>query len=384
MRFLQRGFIVLFMAMLTLPLIFVDLSSENRVSVQENRMLAGFPKLTDLKHHQKTFIMDFDAWFKDSIGFREKFLALYNVIGKNRWLNSINRWLNGISYTDGQYVYLVGEQGHHYFASVNGLLIQKFQGKQFISDNDLSKMADKLEAVKVFLDSKGIPLIVMLCTDKESIYPEYYPKSIIRGKEPIQLDMITNYLKEHTTVDVFNIRQALLAEKNNYLLYSVSSGDLTHYNEIGGFFAYHELMKHINIYFPNITPFEIDDIEININTPNYSIVSLKAEKTYKELAPSFFDNIDLKRPFTWENIIFENTKPNLPVIMFFRDSYANEQLFGKYIAQQFGRTILLHYINLEHFEEYIDKYKPDIVVFESAERDLKSFTSMINRIPELP
>jgi len=377
MRFLHRIFIVIFMIMLTFPLIFVDLSSENRVSIQENRMLAEFPKLTDLKHHQGQFIRDFDAWFKDSTGFREQFLALYNVIGKNRWLN-------GINYTDGQYVYLVGEHGHHYFAYVNGYLIPKFQGRQFISDENLSKMADKLEAVKAFLDSKGIPLIVMFCTDKESIYPEYYPKSIIRGKEPIQLDVITNYLKEHTTVDVFNIKQALLAEKNNYLLYPVSSGDLTHYNEIGAFFAYRELMKHINIYFPKIIPFEIDDIEININTPTQSIVSLKTEKTYKELAPSFFDDIDLKRPFTWENIIFENTKPDLPVIMFFRDSYAAEQFLGKYIAQQFGRTILIHFLNLEHFEEYIDKYKPDIIVIESAERELESFANYVIRIPELP
>jgi len=362
--------------MLVLPLVFVDLSSENRVSVQENRMLAKFPNLGDLKRHRGQFIRDFDAWFKDSTGFREQFLALYNVIGKNRWLN-------GISYSDGQYVYLVGEHGHHFFAHIDGYLISKFQGKKFIPDEKLSRMADKLEIVKTYLDSKGIPLIVMFCTDKESIYPEYYPRSIIRGQEPIQLDVITNYIKEHTSVDVFNIRQALMTEKNNYMFYPVSSGDLGHYNEIGAFFAYRELMKHINIYFPKIIPFEIDDIEINyINSP--PVVSMKVEKTYKELDSSFFDDVELLRPFKWENVIFENTKPDLPVILFFRDSFALEHFFGKYIAQQFGRAILIHYINMKYFEEFIDKYKPDIVVFESAESSLEIFTNYVNLIPELP
>jgi alginate O-acetyltransferase complex protein AlgJ len=375
LRFFDRCFVFIFLLMMTLPLVFIDLSSGDRVSVRENRMLAEFPKWTDLKHHQVKFIRGFEDWFQDSTGFREQFLALYNVIGKNRRLN-------GVSYRNGQYVYLFGEQGHSFFAYTDGFLISKFQGKQFIPDENLSNMAGKLESVKTYLDRKGIPFIVMFCADKESIYPEYYPKSIIWGQEPIQLDVITNYIKEHTSVDVFNIRQALMAQKDNYLLYPVSSGDLSHYTEIGAFFAYRELMKHINVYFPEITPFEIDDIEIsNNNTP--LTVSMKAEKTYKELDLSFFDNIDLIRPFTWENIIFENTKPDLPVILFFRDSFANEHFFGKYIAQQFGRTILIHYFNIEHFEEIIDKYNPDIVVFESAEGTLNIFTDCVNRIPKL-
>jgi hypothetical protein len=375
LRFLNGCFVIIFLLMLVLPLVFVDLSS-NRLSVQENRMLAEHPKLTDLKHHQGEFIRDFDKWFKDSTGFREQFLALYNVIGKNKWLS-------GIRYTDGQHVYLVGEQGHHYFAYVNGRLIPKFQGRQFLSDEELSGMADKLQMVKTYLDSKNIPLIVMFCTDKESVYPEYYPKSIKRGPEPIQLDVITNYLKEHTNVDIFNIRETLTAEKDNYLMYSVSSADLTHYNQIGAFFAYRELMKHINVYFPQIIPYESDDIEIIYDEKEMPNITLKSGFTYQKLDASFFDDVDVLRPFTSENRAYKNLNSNLPVILFLCDSYAGEIYIGKYFAQHFGKAIFIHYIKSANIQDYINRFKPDIVIFESAERELDGFANRVIEIPEI-
>jgi len=118
MRIFNGVFIVIFMAMLTLPLVFVDFAWD-RVSVQENRMLASRPPLSSIKNNPGTFVLDFDAWFKDSTGFREQLVTLYNVMGKNSWLNGIYR------YMDGQYVYVIGEQRHHFFGHLDGKLISR-------------------------------------------------------------------------------------------------------------------------------------------------------------------------------------------------------------------------------------------------------------------
>ncbi|MDR1803289.1 MAG: hypothetical protein LBQ94_06735 [Treponema sp.] len=374
------------MAMLTIPLVFVDLASD-RVSVQENRMLAQSPPLADIRNHPATFIRGFDAWLKDSTGFRGQLLALYDALSRNRRLN-------GVWYTDGQYIYLIGEEGHVYFAGEGGILIRKFQGKQFLTNDQLTNMAVKLDEVNTYLDNKGIPLIVMFCTDKETIYPEFYPKSIKRGEEPIQLDIITRYLLEHVGVDLFNIKQALLVEKNNYLLYplvdirSFDSGDFAHYNEIGAFFAYRELMRHINVYFPEIIPYELSDIDISYDRIGIPDVSIRAGTSYIKLDPSFFDDVNVLRPYTWENVAYENEEFDLPVILLLRDSYAytgpdRTRFLANYLPQHFGRAILIHYINIEHFEKYIEKYKPDIVVFESAERELQRFANCVEGIPKL-
>jgi hypothetical protein len=370
------------MLMLFIPLVLVDLSPD-RISVQENRGLANLPNLTDLKSHPGFFISQFDTWFKDSTGFREQMLNLYNVIDKTKSLGV------QIRYVDGQLSYLIGENGHHYFAGTYEVsLISKYQGKQFLSDEQLQTMAVKLEEVKSYLDHKNIPLVVMFCTDKESIYPEYYPKSVKPGPEPIQLEIITSYLQEHTSVNIFNIRQALLEEKDNYLLYAISGNlaALSHYNGIGAFFAYRELILHIVSYFPYITPLGLSDVDISYDEKGVHNVSLK-EKTYKKLEPSFFDNTSfIDDPFLGLgfNAAYENLVPDLPVILLLRTSYSNEEYAGKFIAQTFGRTIMTHFSNLEHIEEYIALFKPDIVVFESTEYQLERFANSVARIPELP
>jgi len=380
MRVLNRCFVVLFMAMITLPLVFVDLSS-NRTSVQENRMLAEFPQLIDLKKHPEIFVRQFDNWFNDSAGFREQLLALYNVMGINK--------KSGIRYGSGEVINLVGEHGHHFFVGKDEFLIRRFQGEPILSDEQLANMANKLEEIKDYLDRKGIPFIIMFCTFKEAIYPEFYPKSIKRGPEPIPLDIMTNYIKDHTSVDVFNIRQALLAEKNNYMLYSVSFGDLLHYNEIAAFFAYRELMKHINKYFPDIVPYELNDIEIDYDREEIPVVSLKTKAAYKRLDPSFFDDVELTRPFTCENTVYENMDKDLPVILIFRDSFfgyysrtEEKKFISQYISSHFGKTILIQYMNMKNIEEYVAKYKPDIIVFESVEPAV--FGKFAAEIPELP
>jgi len=380
MRALNCAFIAVFMAMLMLPLVFVDLASD-RISVQENRMLANPPTLTDMKSRPDIFIRSFDDWFKDSTGFRERLIMFYNIMNNNPWYI-------GICYTDGQSFYLNGEEGHVYTSS--NLMLSKFRGRQVFSDDQLANMAVKLEEVKTYLDRKGIPMLVMFCADKESIYPEFYPKSIKRGPEPIQLDIITEYLQQNTSIDVFNIRQALLAERNNYLLYPRlddrvhAPRDWLHYNEIGAFFAYHELMRHINVYFPEIIPYELDDVDINYDWNGTPGVSLKARPVHRQLDSSFFDNVNIDRPFTLHNEAYENENSDLPVILFMRDSYTYQYFFGAYFPSHFGKAIFIHYENIEHFEEYIDIFKPDIVVFESAERMLYYFADCIAKIPVLP
>ena len=378
MRICNGIFIALFMAMLTLPLLFVDLS-QARVSTEENRMLAGIPRLADLARHPEIFIRDFDAWFKDSTGFRAQLMELYNLVDRNKWLN-------GVWYKEGYLIFLIGKQGHHY--SMHPGEIEKYQGKPFLSGEQLANLAAKLEDVKIYLDERDIPFTLMICADKESIYPEFFPDSIRRGPEPIQLDVITSYLQDHTTVDVFNIRQALLAEKNNYMLYPVvdnwssSPKDIGHYNEIGAFFAYRELMRHINIHFPAIIPFEFQDIDIGYDQNGEAVVSLKTEKTYFKFPDSFFSQ-DYFESSTWGQEAYGNLKSGLPEILLLRDSYAHEWYLGKYIARHFDRTIMVHLYNMRHFGQFVEMYKPDIVVFQTAERELRFFADSVAEIPPL-
>jgi glycosyltransferase involved in cell wall biosynthesis len=370
-RLLNILFIISFLAIIVFPLIFIDLKSDRKSSL-ENRMLANRPDFSDIIKKPETFRKQFDAWFKDSTGFRRYLIKINNIIDKNIWLN-------GVRYKDGQVIYLVGEHGHHYFADIDNFWITKYQGKLEIPDDQLINISSKIENVKTYLQNKGIPLILMFCTEKETIYPEFYPKSIIKGPEPTQLETITNYLQENTSVDIFNIKEALFAEKYNYLLYPVAKGDLAHYTEIGGFFAYRELIKHITPHFPNIIPYTLDDITINLDNKENPKVSLNTDITYKKLDSTFFDDVPLLRPFSWENHAYENTLQNQSVILVLCDSFSMEQYIGKYLAQHFGKAIFIHNSNIQHLDKYIERYEPDIVLFES----LLYLPSVFLPIPDL-
>ncbi|MDR0642709.1 MAG: hypothetical protein LBG07_09650 [Treponema sp.] len=344
--------------MLLIPLFSTDLRS-GVISKWENRMLADRLPLSVIKKHPRHYIRIFERWFNDHVGFRETLINLYRKINGPQW--SFHYQEGGLSYT-------VGKEGHHFFSGTNHALIAKFQGRAIFSDEQLRAFAQKLSAIKNYLDKEGIPLIVMFCTTKETIYPEYYPETILRGPEPVQLDIITDYLKENTSVDVFSIRQALMAQKDRYLLYpKAPPGDLAHYNEIAAFFAYRELMKHINVHFPEIIPYTTDDIIIECDENGTADVTLKEEITYKKSNDSPFNDLEL--PNSDFNEVFENSAANPLTILLLRDSYAGigATYFSRYIAQHFNETIMTHFLNTNNLKQYIDTFHPDIVVFESCE-----------------
>lgn len=269
LKVINTAFVFLFMAMLLTPMAFVNLSRDGVFSRQENRKLAARPEINakNMFGNPVNFIKQLDVWFTDNIGFRKQFIKLYKKINM---LDILGRYLDGPS------LVLFGQQGHHFHTHYNQTL-PIFQGKRWLTDETSHKLSMSLNEIKKYLDKRGIIFIVLLCVDKESIYGEYYPKGVIRGSEPNSLDVLTQYLNEHTSVDLFNIREALLAEKENYLLFP-KTGDiyeLCHYNKTGSFFAYRELMKHINAYFPDLKPYSIDDVNIIYRKNGSSSVSLK-------------------------------------------------------------------------------------------------------------
>jgi len=364
--------------MLLVPLAFVDWKG-GKISERENRYFGTRPPIQSALKDPALFIRRFDEWLADNIGFRQRFIDYYNLAKKME---------NNVQSRHGQYVMLKGERGHRYFAHTDGWMIGKFQGKPFLTDEQLQGLASGLNKTKEFLDERGIPLVVIFCSDKESIYPEFYPKSIARGKEPDHLDRITDYLKTHTTVDVFNIKEALMSKKSEYLLYNKNTGDLSHYNEIGAFFSYQDLMKHINAYFPDIKAFTLDDIDIWYREdsvyPDNPQTRLKKELTFKRVNDSFFDGLKLTPDD--QGMAYENNDTTLPTILIMRDSYMGWDNFFlmKYIPEHFGKTILFHFTSMNNFEKYINHFKPDIVVFEAVERELQRFADSVEVNSRLP
>jgi len=345
------------MSALILPLAFVNWSG-GAVSKRENRVLAARPAISSAFKAPRDFIKQFDAWFADNVGFRKKIIRLY---GK---LNNISQGY----YLDGAYIVLIGKRGHHFHVA-DGDTLRVYQGEHWLDETQAYELSSRLQEIKRCLDGRNIPFIVMVCADKESIYPEYYPDFVIRGPGPASLDVVVEYLNEHTEVDLFCIKERLLQAKEDYLVFPKTGNiyELRHYNETGAFLAYQELMKHIGAYFPKLAPFSIDDVNIEYQDNGSSSVSLRREVTYQRIEPRFFDDA----------LEFENMDSGLPTLLLLCDSYAD--WFPNYLPQHFGRMIMHPWSGIEHFEEYLDLYKPDVIVFEVAERAITAFANAMTK-----
>jgi len=154
---------------------------------------------------------------------------------------------------------------------------------------------------------------------------------------------------------------------------------LLHYNEIGAFFAYQELMKHITVYMPEMKPFTLDDVVITYadrgSYPNIPDVQLKKALAYKRLAADIYDGLPS------EGLAFENEDASLPTILLMGDSYAGYGSYiSRYIPEHFGRTVMAHWSYMEFLDQYIERFQPDMVLFVTAEWTLASFADSASRL----
>lgn len=350
-------FVAIFFLLLLIPLFLTDFQGGSR-GRRENRVLAKRPDISLVYRHPKDFIRDVELWISENIGFRDFMLSLYIEINK--------LILDGY-YLDGTGLVLVGEEGHTFHTGGKKELLSVYQGKPWLSDTEMQQLMVKFNELQSFFDRKGIRFIIMLCADKESIYPEYYPKFVVRGSEPSSLDRVNQYIRRNAALNFFCIKERLLAEKDEYLLYP-KTGDiyaLLHYNETAGFFAYQELIKRIAAYFPSLLPLSIGDVSIAYRDDGLSDVVLRQRKLFKWTKARFFEDA----------IEYENEDVELPSLLLLRDSYAG--YFTDFLPQHFSRTIMHHWSTIGRIEEYVDSYKPDVVVFEVAEREIPAFADAI-------
>jgi hypothetical protein len=341
----------------------------------ENRMLKEFPTFADhpeLDAGEKliNYAWDFEAYVKDRVAFRAQFVG----IGKQ-----IRDFVKPVVYREGQLVYLNGRENHKYYAGMNGWLIEKFQGKPLLTAEQLQKLSAGLNNIADYLGERNIPLIIIICPDKDSVYPEYYPEIFKQAVAPIPLDIVTDYLNSNVNASVYSSKDELIANKEQFRTYNKSEGDLSHYNSVGGFIEYQELIRHLKEYFLEMEVLSFDDVDISYNENGDQIAEIKDTSRIRQLEATFFENIPAEiRPVFRTGIEingFENDDSSLPTALFMADSYY--LTYGIFVAANFHLSVGIHYDYIEHFTEYLDLFQPDVVIIQVAERAIPDFADII-------
>ncbi|NLC93960.1 MAG: hypothetical protein GX677_11035 [Treponema sp.] len=213
-------------------------------------------------------------------------------------------------------------------------------------------------------------MLASVCPNKHSVYSENYPFS--RPKGITRADQISQIFSDINVPFVYS-RDYLVSKKaeNKYPLYYETD---THWNSLGAFYSFEEILPKIQNQFPNIALPKIDyEMNVNYSETAGDILPMlgvkKAKSTQISLSPKNADNSDYFEYIKNEGRNGVKTlgkNKNLPKVIVFRDSFTSALV--QYLSPLFSEAEYNWRQFREADKEYILQNKPDIIIFEAVER----------------
>ena len=313
-----------------------------QVENTEKRAIARFEWSSIINYH------DFRDYFNYNFGFRDLLI---------RWNSVIKHKLFSVPAVP---QVILGRNGWLYYYSEkanDGISMNDYMGLALYTNDELSEIRRNVEEQRDWLKDRGIAYMIVVCPNKQSIYPEYLPDAIKEMHGKTRLDQAMEYLTEHSDFQMIDVRDKLLEAKLEYDVYYKTD---THWNSYGGFIAYKEIVKHLSTYFSGIAPAEISRYKI-IREPNNGegdLALMLAINGYVED----------------ENIKLESRDPQLlpkrrvPCAIIYHDSFA--VALAPHFVQSFERVVVRpHKRRLGCIDpKLIEEERPDVVILELVER----------------
>lgn len=151
----------------------------------------------------------------------------------------------GVSPTDRV---LVGKSNWLFLGNF-GSNLDYIRKKKLFSENELKAWKKLLEKRSNWLEKRGIYYVFVITPNKSSIYPEYLPNNINVNNKYSRLDQLIDYLRENSHVNIIDLRPTLIEAKSKYKTYYETD---THWNQIGGYLGYYEIVSHLKKEFSSI------------------------------------------------------------------------------------------------------------------------------------
>lgn len=332
------------------------------VALTENRELASPPKLpTDLTSLH-TFPQKLNDYLQDSFPLRAqaiqginfaRFLAGYSavakvVVGKDSWLFYDN--------------------GSHMSQGIGTIRLHP---------SELSDWMLGLQQRLSYAKSQGFSFYVLPAPQQESIYPEKLPTWLERQVQPTtEMDQIVDAAMERGFDQVVDVRRSLIASKPTKKPYGPYD---IHWNGNGAYIAYYALMKRISRDFPDLAPLPEssfphsppatqDGLARMLGIANF----VKDNEIYYATAPLHDPNrttyLSDRRDWGAPQILDLDSASERTLLLI-RDSFSSELV--PLLKPHFRRMIVVHADDGAFRKDLIERYHPDIVIFESIANALR-------------
>jgi hypothetical protein len=358
--------IAAFLVLLWMPTLDIFFNLDHSRQPGENRLPASFPKwqAAGLAGAQK-YIVGLDDYFSDHFGFRKQLI---------RWFQN---WKIGLFHDRSVYKVLVGP--NHWLFLGEQMMVEHYLGTIKFTPQQLQTWQRVLEKRRDWLAAQGVKYLFVLAPDKQDIYPEELPawlRNAAPAKRETKLDQFLKFMKEHSTVEVLDLRPPLLAAKKIAPTYLQND---THWNRFGGFVACQEVVKTLMKQFPDVPPLRLEDFTwtnapatggdlarmLGSDAPEGNFFSFNPKPSVNTLnvreATNYYSAGDLRK----RSVISENPAPLLETAVVFHDSFG--VAWQPFLGYSIKRIIFMS-DNREFNTRVILENRPRIVVNEILER----------------
>lgn len=343
------------------------------VELRENRKLAEKPELPQNSEALVAFPKSFSDYMDDNFGFRNELLRTYH------------RLLLGIGTSPSDSV-LLGKSGWLFYT--NQKLTDQNRGAMPLSDPWLLRYKEGFLNQRKWLAKRNINHLLLPTPDNNTLYPEFMP-DWVKWVGPSRYQQTLDYLSAHGEPYV-NILPALKAAKaRNERIYLQTD---THWSCLGGFRAYEVLMNEVDaMNLPGVDRLSESDVRF---TPLPSTPGGDMSRNLLLLDDIVREGLDIECEITNLPDItatrlsdgFVARKPLLQRqqqqrwsyrrgdgevrtrVLLFRDYYSHVLI--PYLAATFDELIVAPRPRMVFDRSEVQKYKPDLVIFQFVERAL--------------
>lgn len=366
-------FVVLFIAMITVPFLMLDTTDEIN-SELENRAMTRWPGI----HFDKLHTEWYGHYVEDRVGFRDEAIK-------------INADLNYRLFGDfSEELHMFGKDGY-IFPADDGY-VQNYQ-RINIDETLMENLITYASRTDVYAKENGCLFVLMICPNKSSVYGDYMPETIyVDETKESTLDLAKRRLTEEGVTCVIP-HEEFRVQKEEEQIYNVKY-DCAHWNDLGALYGLMLADEIICETYEDIPVMqrgdfaliweEVESLEfyttdepIYDKLPKLQLMQNPAVETdgpYRADVPmqpghaiAYYYN---------ENAMSDRT------ILVLHDSFMDYK--ENWYTYRYREVYYGSRVNYTNMKAYIDLIQPDVIIFEVAERafadDLHAYTELGNVI----
>ncbi|MBK5278483.1 MAG: hypothetical protein JJE09_06435, partial [Bacteroidia bacterium] len=245
----------------------------------------------------------------------------------------------------------------------------------YIFPEQLEGIHQKLDKLTEALDARNITLIVVIVPNKVTIYPDKVSEKLQKVNEQSRLDAFLDLMKQTNSTRMIDLRPSLRQARQDqaYQLYYKTD---THWNSLGAYIAYREIMNIASRAHPALQPYDLDkfvlretDRQIR-DLPRIMGVDFITEPML-ELQAKFDSGAYFQRvpPTSSVSMSWSNENQEKTLLMY-HDSFG-VALQG-FLQNHFKQAMYIQNSpdkNLSNMS-WIETIQPDVVIIEIVERNL--------------